>query len=98
MFIRVQGPAPKPKDGGLILGKLRVSLAKPPCEGVRGILSRQIHDQRPRTDPQARARTRTRAQARTDQRARAVSDRAGKRTDRLGPLPGAQAADRWVQA
>jgi hypothetical protein len=55
----------------LIPGNPRSSLAKPPREGVRGLLNRQIHDLRSRLDPRASTRTR----ARTDQRARAVSDR-----------------------
>jgi hypothetical protein len=53
----------------VIIGNPRGSLAKPPRKGLRGLLGRQIYDQRPRLDPRASAR------ARTNLRARAVSDR-----------------------
>jgi hypothetical protein len=56
LFARNQRSARKIKDGGLIPTKPRSSLAKPSREGVRGILSRQIHDQRPRLDQWASAR------------------------------------------
>jgi hypothetical protein len=47
------GMRAKTRDDGLFSGKPRVSLAKLPCEGVSGLPSRQIHDQRPRLDPSA---------------------------------------------
>jgi hypothetical protein len=45
-----RGMHAKPRDGGLNLRKLRVSLTKRPREGVSGFLGRQIHDQLPRLD------------------------------------------------
>jgi hypothetical protein len=53
-----RGPRAKLEDGRLIPTKLRASIAKPPHEGVRGFLSRQIYDQRPRLDQQASVRAR----------------------------------------
>jgi hypothetical protein len=41
----------KSRDGGLIFGKLGVSLTILPREGVSGSLSRTIVNERPRSDP-----------------------------------------------
>jgi hypothetical protein len=51
-----RGLRAKTRDDGLFSKKPRVSLAKRLCEGVSDLLSRQIHDQRPRLDPNASAR------------------------------------------
>jgi hypothetical protein len=50
------GLSTKTRDGGLIPTKPRASLAKPPREGVQGLLSHQIHDERPRLDQWASER------------------------------------------
>jgi hypothetical protein len=46
-----RGMRPKTRDDGLFSGKPRVSFAKLPREGVSGLLSCQIYDQRSRLDP-----------------------------------------------
>ena len=64
---KYRGLHAKTMDSGLILRKLRVSLANLPREGVRGNLIHPIADERPRSNLSERAR------ARTDKWARGVN-------------------------
>ena len=60
---KYRGLHAKTMDSGLILRKLRVSLANLPREGVRGNLIHPIADERPQSNLSERAHARTRARA-----------------------------------
>jgi hypothetical protein len=71
-----KGLRTKLSDGGLILRKSRVSLAKLPHEGLRANIIHPIVDERPRLDLSDRARA--------DKRARDIRDLGVRRTHLLG--------------